>query len=128
MTKITKQTLILLLISSLALLPLRAAYAMYASNMNNSGIASDHCKDMDMDMSHDMTSMPSTDNNQTNNSDCCDNCDDGCNDCVNTVSFINTDTIQTNNHQSQSFYRFSSNTFLSQELSPPTKPPLPRFI
>jgi len=129
MTKTVKQTLILLLITSLALLPLRAAFAMQET-ITDSPIASDHCKNMKMDMSHDMSSMNTTDDDssQMKNGACCDKCDNDCNHCMSTVSFIETDTIPNLNHQSETFYRFSFTSVQTRELSPPFRPPATPFI
>ena len=131
MNKTIKTCLTLLLITSLAILPMRAAFAMDANMaVDMSSANSEHCKDMNMDMSlHDMSSMNTDENStQNNNGDCCDNCDSNCNHCISTVSFIETDSIPTLNHSSDTFYRFSVTSVFTRELTPLLRPPLLHFI
>ena len=131
MTKNIKTCLVLLLITSLALLPMRAAFAM--STMNTTTVAdtttttSDHCKNMKMDMSSNITTN-SDQSNTNNNGSCCDKANSDCNHCTSHISMIESETIKTINQTPDTFYRFSLTTVQTQEFTPPFKPPLFRFI
>lgn len=131
MNKTLKSCLVLLLISSLALLPLRAAFAMPMNmsmnvSMDTTGTetsapSSDHCKEMaSMDMSTDEDSST-----PMNNNNCCDQCDNDCNHCMSsTVSMLEMHNLQTTNHQAINFTQYSYTSFITRELSPPFRPPL----
>ena len=92
MTSFVKNCLMLTLIFSLAILPLRMASAMptdfsndHCSDMNMSTDNTDHHMQMNMDLTeYDQSSYSSGDN-------CCDQCNDDCSHCINSISAIETE-------------------------------------
>ena len=132
MQKTTKQFLTLLLITSLAMLPLRAAFAMTSNNNMNMNTNSDnatmseHCKNMKMDIPSNKTT--NSDHANKSNGDCCKKGNHDCNHCTSHVSMIESETIKTINQTPNSFYHFSLTTVQTREFSPPLRPPLFHFI
>ena len=135
MARILKTCLTLLLISSLALLPLRAAFAMSGSHEDMSNTAAsnvaDHCKSMNMNMSHDMSSMPTSIDKQTdtsNNSACCDQCDGDCGHCIGSISAIESENLNLISQYYFDGHKVTIKNAISRSLSPPSRPPLSHKI
>lgn len=119
----------LILVLSLAILPLRLALAM---PMDFSG---NHCDNMDMaveNTSHDMKMVASsTEDNQTSHAsigNCCDKYDDDCTHCINSVSITEATTplvLIKSNFVGDIIAQIAVH---SRVLTPPTRPPLTLYI
>lgn len=136
MAKTLKTCLVLMLISSLALLPLRAAFAMSGGNTGDTvstgnmadtdtSSLSDHCKNMMMDMSNDISSDQ---NAPSNNSACCDQCDGDCGHCIGSISAIESQNLDLISQYYFDGHNVTIKSAISRSLAPPSRPPLTHKI
>lgn len=135
--------LVLLLIFSLAILPLRAAFAASDMNMDKNNTSSGaHCSEMmsspaeadaavmdhsKMDHSSHgmkMTAIDSDTSTDTFNAKCCEQCDGDCSHCISAVSAIETQTLNLTAQFINSRFVTASITAHTRILTPPSRPPL----
>ena len=147
MQKTPKIGLVILLIFSLATLPLRAAFAMSDMNMDTNNTSSgNHCSEvmqsndgtdtsvMDhskMDHSNHgmkMTAVDSDTTTDTYNGKCCEQCDGDCSHCISGITAIETQTLNLTAQFINSRFITTSITAHTRILTPPSRPPLPHTI
>jgi len=93
MTKTAKIPLAILLILSLAILPMRMAFAMPIGEFADS--TGSHCASMNMKMDHSKMKHDSSDkedSKQTSNSSCCNQDNGNCSGCVHITAAFDNDT------------------------------------